>query len=100
MSDTMSNAEKEWSRLLREYHITLDVTAGCGARGQPSIDTAYAKLQAFVERNPEFAKRLPNRATCEDDGVGGFTGAMTAMARRAHEERKEGGTPRNDCGMM
>ena len=81
--------QEEWSELQSEYQIVLDMTAGCGEKGQYYVNAAYAKLVEFTKRAPEYEKELPRKVKMygDGDGMGGFTGASTATALHCHMRR-------------
>jgi hypothetical protein len=67
------------------YYVTIEVSSGCGARAQGYIDKAFQDLRdAHSQLSPQerLENPLPKQAAKSyDDGVGGFSGAVTNMAR-------------------
>jgi len=74
-----SAVDDQLARLLGRYRHSINFTAGCGARGQHTIDSAWDDLQAFAAEHPEFASRIPDtKYICRDDGTGGMASGLSA----------------------
>lgn len=78
---TTAAHEAEWSQLMSNYYRSIDFTAGCGSRGHHSIDDAHAKLREFAALHKLYQTKLPKKHVCQDDGMGGASGAFAALNR-------------------
>ena len=58
--------EKQFAELLRRYQITIEVTAGCGFRGQSYLDEIYRQIEEFVSNNPSYRDRMPRKHISSD----------------------------------
>ena len=72
---------KEFNHLMSAYRTTIQVTEGCGERGQYYIDDEYNKLKEFVDKNPSFKNLLPSRYKCYNDGSYGLGTALSNYKR-------------------
>lgn len=64
---------------LSKYNKIIEITAGCGRRGQLNIDQAHEELKkAYNNLTSEDKKMttLPKKHICDDDGVFGFASGM------------------------
>ena len=70
----------DYNSLVSEYLAVIEATSGVGTRGQHYIDTAYARLQSFVSRHPEFKNdfdiRFKMPVCCSNGGFHGFAHAL------------------------
>lgn len=81
-----ANVENQWSSLMNKYRITMEVCAGCGDRGEGSIDTMFKELNAFADQYPIYKSRIPKRQPNSDDGYAGVSSGMAAFAGRRRGE--------------
>jgi hypothetical protein len=77
MTATEITAAEEFDKLVRNYWITVECTAGTGARGSSYVGDAHEKIVTFVRAHPEFASLVPKLRRCADDGR---SGTRTALA--------------------
>jgi hypothetical protein len=69
----MTTPQEKFEKLTRQYNTTIQITSGCGERGQYSINDAHEKLVKFAQENPEYKERIPQRPyRCQDDGAFGM----------------------------
>jgi len=83
----MTNLEN-YKKASREYLVTLEVTSGCGDRGDSYINTAYEKMekayQSLSDAEKETVGRLPHKQKCENDGCGGMAFGLAATSRNMY----------------
>lgn len=79
---TGESIQDQWSGLVNKYVITIQVTQGCGARGQSVIDMAHKKLCDFARQYPEYKNKIPKLVECSDDGTFGFSTGLANFYRR------------------
>lgn len=68
---------------LNRYRITLQTTEGCGERANGYIQSAHAELTTAHQALSEAEKKqypLPKIHLSRDDGTGGFSSGMAALA--------------------
>lgn len=70
---------KSWNHLLQTYYNTINMTSGCGSRGQIYVDQAYNNLVEFCYNHSEFKSQLPKKHKCQDDKINGSFGTIEAL---------------------
>lgn len=71
-----------FQQAVRDYHIVLETTAGCGTRGDEYIRDAHKEIEDAYEKLPEKQRqnvRVPKLLACDDDGTGGFATGLASM---------------------
>lgn len=60
---------EEWNSLMSKYHVSIQITEGCGSRGQYYVDKAHLELQEFTKSHDLYASRLPSIHKVTDIGI-------------------------------
>lgn len=68
--------DDQFNALLDIYRRSIDLTAGCGERGQFYIDSAHDELVKFGREHPTFANRVPSLYRCHNDGYDGVASGI------------------------
>lgn len=80
----MSENLELYNKKLRNYQLTLEVTAGCGGRAQSDVDAAFEQVQDAYSNLSDSEKQNvgtpPRRTSCANDGTFGMSSGMAGTA--------------------
>lgn len=82
---------EEYNEAVRRYHGTIQLSAGCGERGQGYIDAARARMVAKYKELTDEERagvQLPGKTRCSDDGTGGIASGVAVALRQLYRDAK------------